>query len=378
MKHTLYTLFSLALFPLCAIAQKPAVKFSQHQKYVIAEGGVLKLSFQIEQSYSKFGNLIKQEYLYPKPNSNQLQTDRKIVHSYDNNGVQHGTLEYNGDNILEAETKITWDAKGNKSKVEEIRYANGEQTSNITSYLLEYDTRGNKQSERYFTPEGEQEKIRTWEYNDKDELTRTVFRIDKKNQPKKRSTVSYKRDKDGNLLKAVSREEVNGKEYRRDVQYFNSNQVTRWRKYINGKFESEFINEYRDSVVIRTTKRNTRKVIPLDKVQRQQTKEAKRTQRAKRRARNSEIWVTNSEYDAYGNIVISTQSVNNKVVFVSQFEYDEYNNCTHSIKINKETGDKEEEMTEYETYGNVARQTIYKNGQILSEERYLYEYYPKE
>ncbi len=378
MKRTLYTLLSLAFAPLYLIAQKPAVKFTQHQKYVVAEGGVLKLSFQIEQSYSKFGHLIKQEYLYPKPNSNQLQTDRKIVHSYDNNGVHHGTLEYNGDNILEAETKITWDNKGNKSKVEEIRYANGEQTSNITSYLLEYDVRGNKQSERYFTPEGEQEKIRTWEYNDKDELVRTVFRIDKKNQPKKRSTVSYKRDHEGNLLKAVSREEVNGKEYRRDVQYFNNNQVTRWRKYINGKFESEFINEYRDSVVIRTTKRNTRKVIPLEKVQRQQAKEAKRTQRAKRRARNSEIWVTNSEYDAYGNIVISTQSVNNKVVFVSQFEYDEYNNCIHSTKINKESGDKEEEMTEYETYGNISRQTIYKNGQILSEERYLYEYYPKE
>jgi hypothetical protein len=360
-------------------AQKSVIKFVQHQKYVVAEGGALKLSFQIEQSYNRFGNMVKQEYFYPKAGTGQLQADRKILHSFDTRGRHLGSMEYNGDNILETETKVYWDEQDNRSKVEEIRYSDGELTSNLTTYLLQYDERGNKKQEIYYSNDGTQEKIRQWFYNANDEVVKSVQLFEKKNQPKKKNLQVYKRNKNGDLEKAVSTEIVNGKQYRKDVQFFSNNQVVRWRKYINGKFESEFINEYRDSVVIRTTKRNTRKVISLEQAQREQAKMQRKANKSKKsNKRNSEIWVTNSEYDAYGNVAITTQSMNNKVVFVSQFEYDDYGNCTRSLKINKETNEKEEELIEFERMGNVSRRTYYKNGEILYEERFLYEYHPRD
>jgi len=361
-------------------AQKPAVKSVQQQKYVLSANKEIKLSFQIDQSYNRYGNMIKQEYLYPRPNSSQLQTDRKILHSYDARSRHLGTMEYNGDNLLEAETKIYWDDKDNKTKVEEIRYSNGEQTANVTTYSLQYDANGNKKSEIHYTPDGIQEKVRLWFYNENDELVKTTLLTEKKNQPVKRNIIIYKRDEKGNLTKSISKEYVNKKEYRKDIQYFSNNHVIRWRKYINKRFDSEFINEYRDSVVIRTTSRNTKKMISLEQAQKEQEKAARRAnkKRNKNKTKSAEIWVTNTEYDAYGNVAISSQSVNNQVKTVTQYEYDDYGNCIHTTKVNKETGEKEEETTEYETYGNISRRSAYLNGQLISEEKFLYEYYPRE
>ena len=302
------------------------------------------------------------------------------AYGYDARSRQLGTMEYNGDNLLEAETKIYWDDKDNKTKVEEIRYINGEQTANNTTYSLQYDARGNKKSEIHYSPDGTQEKVRLWFYNENDEIVKTTLLTEKKNQPVKKNTIVFKRDDDGNLTKSISKEFVNKKEYRKDVQYFSNNHVIRWRKYINKRFDSEFINEYRDSVVIRTTSRNTKKVISLAKAQKEQEKTARRANKKRNRNKNNpaEIWITNTEYDAYGNVAISSQSVNNQVKMVTQYEYDDYGNCIRTSKINKETNEKEEEMTEYETYGNVARRSVYLNAQLMSEEKFLYEYYPRE
>ncbi len=360
-------------------AQKPAIKVIKQQKYILAANQEIKLSFQIDQNYNRYGNMTKQEYLYPRPNSDQLQTDRKILYSYDARSRHLGTMEYNGDNLLEAETKIYWDDKDNKTKVEEIRYSNGEQTANVTTYSLQYDERGNKKSEIHYTPNGVQEKARFWFYNENDELIKTTLLVEKENQPVKRSLSIFKRDDKGNLTKSISKEYVNKKEYRKDIQYFSNNHVIRWRKYINKRFDSEFINEYRDSVVIRTTSRNTKKMISLEQAQKEQEKAARRANKKRNnKTKSAEIWVTNTEYDAYGNVAISSQSVNNQVKMVTQYEYDDYGNCVRVSKINKETNEKEEETTEYETYGNISRRSAYLNGQLISEEKFLYEYYPRE
>lgn len=360
------------------IAQKAILKSIVHQKYLLNDVGGLKLSVQIEQHFNKFNNMIKQEFFYPitSLNTATLKMEKKILYSFDNRGRQLGLMEYNGDNILESESKIYWDEKDNRSKIEEIKYANGTEASTITTYLLEYDALGNKKREFYYTSQGIQEQSKEWFYNKNEEVVKTIQIIEKKNQPLKENIYKYQRDKQGNLTKAIILENVNGKEYRKDLQYFSNNQIVRWRKYIAGKFESEFINEYRDSVVIRTTRRNTRKVISLEKAQRQQAKNAKKS--AKTNKRNSEIWVTNSEYDALGNLVISTQSMNNKVVFISQYEYDDYGNCERILKTNKESGDKEEELIFYDEMGNISKKTSSKNGQIIAQEKFIYEYYARD
>ena len=382
-KFTCISIFYVILLSLSfnnLVAQKASIKTITQQKYLRNEVGDLKLTQQVQQHFNRFHHMIKEEFYSPIPNyaaqQNNLKMDKKIVYSFDTRGRQLGAMEYNGDNILESESKIYWDEKDNRSKVEEIKYANGEQTHTNTTYLLEYDALGNKKREIYYTVEGIQEQSKEWFYNKNEEVIKTLQIIEKKNQPIKKNIAKFKRNKTGDLTKATLIENVNGKEYRKDLQYFNNNQMIRWRKYIGGKFESEFINEYRDSVVIRTTRRNTRKVISLEKAKRQQERRKKKN--AKPNKRNSEIWITNSEYDALGNLVISTQSINNKVVFITQYEYDDYGNCEKIVKTNKESGEKDIELIEYDNMGNISRRAFLKNNHIIAEEQYIYEYYPRD
>lgn len=377
--NQLYTLLAL-LLALPSFAQKPIIKSVRQEKYTPDASGGVSLNLQIEQTYNRYGNVTGQEYFYMGAN-NQLQSDRKIIYSYDSEGRHLNTLEYNGDNILEAETKIYWDEKDNKHKVENISYSNGQKASTVVSYLLEYDDNGNKNEEKYFNSDGTQWRGRTWYYNKENEVIKSHTWIEKKNQPRREFLVDYIRDKRGDLIRSVSKEKVNRKMYRKDVQLFSNNFVIRWRKYINGKLESEFINEYRDSVIIRTTKKGGRIVVPRKDVENIEEDTLDYTNENVVRVtkkNKDEIWVTNSEYDAYGNMVITTQSVNDKVLNVVQYTYDDYGNRVKIVKVDKEKNEREEERLDYDEYGNVSKRVVLKNDKIVAEERFFYTYYERQ
>lgn len=345
-------------------AQKPVVKYLNHQSFLPDKDDSLKLEQQKETYYNEYGDRTRVELLATDLDG-ALISKRKKLYSYDAKGRHQNTLEYNGDNLLEKEIKIYWDKQNNKNKVEEISYVDGKQTSVATTYLLEYDDNGNKEEERYFDADGEVVQKRVWDYNTQNEVIKSVTWVDEHNKPSREIYVTYKRDKDGNLKKSVSKEKVNGKLFRKDVRFFEKNYVVRWKKYIEGKFVSEFVNEYRDSVIIRQTKNNKR------------TDPESPTQRIRKGRDKEEIWVTNTEYDVYGNVLISTQSINDQVIMVTQYAYDDYGNKTKTIKLNKETGEKEEERLTYDNWGNVSKRTILKDGQVVSQDRYVYEYHER-
>ncbi|MCH2043150.1 MAG: hypothetical protein MK212_03355 [Saprospiraceae bacterium] len=374
LNHTVYALFlfTFSLLTTSLYAQKPIIKSIQQEKYAPNDDGDLAINLRIEQTFNRYGNVTRQEYFYLRQDG-KLQSDRKKIHSYDSYGRHLNTLEYNGDNILEAEKKIIWDSKGNKTKVEDVQYTNGQQTRTNVSYKLEYDDNGNKSTEQYFDGDGNTTRNKTWFYNKENEVIRAESWIDLKNKPKKEIKVNYSRNSNGDLVKSVSVEKVNGSVYRKDVRIFNNNFVIQWKKYLNGKLDSEFINEYRDSVIIRTTRKNKRKVTALP-----DTEDTDAGPNAPKKKKNKgDIWVTNSEYDAYGNIVITSQSVNGKVVHVFQYEYDEYGNCTRTIEVDKLKDLKNEEQLEYEKYGNIKKKTILKNGKIISREEFVFEYFER-
>lgn len=378
MKTILTALLSLVLLG-SAAAQKPLIKTQRQQKFQPNEKGEMALYLQIDQSFNRYGNVTNQEYFYMGTNGS-LQSDRKIIYSYDGEGRHLSTLEYNGDNILESETKIYWDDKDNKNKIENITYTNGQKNTTV-SYLLEYDANGNKKYEKYFEPDGTQWRGRTWYYNKENEVVKSFTWINKKNQPQREFLVDYMRDQRGDLVKSVSREKVNRKMYRKDIQLFSGNFMIRWRKYINGKLESEFINEYRDSVIIRTTKKGGRVVLQRKDAPssiEEDTLNYAASDMVKTRKGKEDIWVTNSEYDAYGNIVITTQSINGKVVSVVQYDYDDYGNRTKTIKVDKEKNEKEEERLDYDDYGNVSKRVLLRNDKIISEERITYTYHDRQ
>jgi hypothetical protein len=284
-------------------------------------------------------------------------------------------LEYDGQGILNAETKMYWDEYDNKNKVEDISYSDGKKVAVAVTYQLEYDDNGNRKTERYFSNEGNEIKGKNWYYNRQKEVKKTVAWVDDKKSARSETHTTYKRDKNGNLVRSVSKEKVNGKIFRKDIRFFSNNYVIEWKKYLNGKLESIFRNEYRDSVIIRTTRQNKRKVISIEEDEKQQSKIEKNTNRRSKRNRKEDIWVTNTEYDAYGNILVTSQSMNGSVFFVTQYTYDDYGNQIKMIEYNKEKDIKKEEQLEYNEWGNVSKRTKFLDDKVISIDTYEYEYF---
>ncbi|EJF52706.1 hypothetical protein SapgrDRAFT_0977 [Saprospira grandis DSM 2844] len=352
-------LLFLALLPQLLLAQKPQIKFLQQKHYVPALNKGLELQTQTEKYFNEYGAVTREEYFKMSLDSN-LNSQRKIIHSYDSRGRHQNSLHYNGDNLLEREVKIYWDQKNNKNKIEEISYVDGQQASVAITYLLTYDEAGNKEVEQYFNTKGIVTRQRNWFYNKQEEVIRSLELVEEPNQPRKEIKTRYKRDQDGYLTKSITVEKVNGKLFRKDIRYFENSFLIRWKKYIEGKFVSEFVNEYRDSVLIRQT-------------------ENERFDREKKRKRSKKesIWVTNTEYDVYGNILVQTKSRNEQVVSIVQYAYDDYGNRIKTIKINRESNEKEEERLTYDKWGNVASLELLKNDRIVHKDEFIYEYHPR-
>lgn len=150
--------------------------------------------------------------------------------------------------------------------------------------------------------------------------------------------------------------------------------------FIDGKLESHFFNEYRDSVIIRTTRQNKRQVLTLEEAAKEQERINKRTSKSKisKANKDTDIFVTNTEYDAYGNILVTTQSINDRVLTVTQYAYDDYGNQIKLLKVDKENDIKEETLKEYDDWGNISKQIFKKNDKIVKEDHYTYEYFPRD
>lgn len=374
MLYKLLLLSCFFLFTTHSIAQKPAIKSILHQKQTRNTLDELAISKQVKEEYNSFDKITLQEYAYADRKGN-LQMEKQIRYSYDPQGRHQNTLEYNGDGLLNAETKLHWDEYDNKNKVEEISYSDGKKVAVAVTYQLEYDENGNKKTERYFANDGTEISGKNWYYNKQNEVKRTVAWKDDKKSPRSDVYTTYKRDKGGDLIRSVSKEKVNGKIFRKDVRYFSNNYMIEWKKYLNGKLESTFYNEYRDSVIIRTTRQNKRKVIRLEDEEKRNSKIGKEGNKRNKKASKEDIWVTNTEYDAYGNILVSTQSMNGKVFFVTQYTYDDYGNRVKTIEYNKEKDIKKEERLEYDEWGNVSKRTKLLDDKVISIDTYKYEYF---
>lgn len=360
-------------------AQKPQTKSIVHSHYEKNSDNDLVLASESKTEYNVFNKIALQE-TYKADNSNVLQLHHQKRYSYDPKGRHQNTLDYDGNGILQGETKLYWDEYNNKSKSEHIRYNNGQQTSVVVTYLLEYDDEGNKQNEKFYDNNGNQYQERIWYYNSQKEIYKSFTWIDTKKEPRKEIYTSYKRNKNGDIIQSITNEKINGKEFRKDVRYFSNNYVIEWKVFLEGKLESHFINEYRDSVIIRTTRKNKRKILSIEDAAKQKERLERKKGKSSNNNNNSSdnhIFVTNTEYDAYGNILVSTQSIDDKVILVTQYSYDDYGNKTKTLKVDKEHNSKEEELLSYDDFGNIIQKTIKKNDKVVSEDKFKYTYFSK-
>lgn len=360
-------------------AQKLQIKSISHQQHLANKDGKMTLASQAKKEFNIFNKLsLLEEYEVNKENKMELTVQEKL--SYDPKGRHQNTLKYNGKGILQAESKIYWDEYNNKSKVEQIKYDDGQQTSVAITYLLEYNSAGQKEHEKFFNTGGTQIKGRTWYYNSQKEISKSLLWIDNYKEPRKEIQTNYKRNSDGDLTQSITTEKINGKEFRKDIRYFSKNYVIEWKTLIEGKLESHFFNEYRDSVIIRTTRQNKRQVITLEEAAKEKERIKKRSSRAPlaKTNKDTDIFVTNTEYDAYGNILVISQSFNNKVITVTQYTYDDYGNQTKLLKVDKEKEIKEETIKEYDEWGNVSKLVYIKNDKPVKEDYYTYEYFSRD
>ncbi|MBL4648375.1 MAG: hypothetical protein JKY03_01495 [Aureispira sp.] len=360
-------------------AQKLQIKSISHQQHLVNKDGKMTLAAQAKKEFNLFNKLsLLEKYKVSKENKMELVLQEKL--SYDPKGRHQNTLKYNGKGILQAESKIYWDEYNNKSKVEQIKYDNGQQTSVAITYLLEYNSTGQKEQEKFFNISGTQIKGKTWYYNNQKEISKSLLWIDNYKEPRKEIYTNYKRNNDGDLIQSITTEKINGKEFRKDIRYFSKNYVIEWKTFIGGKLESHFFNEYRDSVIIRTTRQNKRQVLTLAEVAKEKERLEKRTRRNSlpKINRDTDIFVTNTEYDAYGNILVTSQSFNNKVITVTQYTYDDYGNQTKLLKVDKENEIKEETLKEYDEWGNISKLVYLKNDKLIKEDYYTYEYFPRD
>lgn len=381
-KSTLFilTLLLSTCFSFNINAQKLQIKSILHKQHLANKDGKMTLMTQSKREFNIFNKLsLLEESKVNKDNKIELTLQEKL--SYDPKGRHQNTLKYNGVGILQAESKIYWDEYNNKSKVEQIKYDDGQQTSVAVTYLLGYNAEGQKEEEKFFDTDGTQIKGKTWYYNNQKEISRSLLWIDNYKEPRREIQTNYKRNNDGDLTQSITTEKVNGKEFRKDIRYFSKNYVIEWKTFIGGKLESHFFNEYRDSVIIRTTRQNKRQVLSLEEVAKEKERIEKRTSKSqvsKSKNKDTDIFVTNTEYDAYGNILVTSQSFNDKVIMVTQYSYDDYGNLIKLLKVDKENDLKEETLKEYDEWGNLSKEVYIKDDNPVKEDHYIYEYFPRD
>lgn len=360
-------------------AQKLQIKAIDHERYEPV-GGQLQLVEKNKKEFNGFNKLSFHETYKPNPDK-KLELVRQVRMGYDPKGRHQNTMEYDQDGLLLSEIKLYWDSYNNKSKVEHINYDQGQRRNVTVTYQLKYNDDGDKESEQYYDNMGNAIRGSTWFYNSKKEVEKSYTWEEDKKSPRKEKFTSYKRDKEGDLIQSTTVEKVNGKEFRKDIRYFSDNYVVEWLTYIDGKLQSHFINEYRDSVIIRTTRRNKRQVLTLEEAAKEKERIERRIDKKNKRKEELEeedIFMTNTEYDAYGNILVSAQSKNDKVIMVTQYTYDDYGNPIKIYKVDKVHDSTETELLEYDDWGNISKRTLKKNGNILSQDRYIYMYFDRE
>lgn len=365
-------------------AQKSQIKTIAHE-HLEPINGELKLIEMVKKEFNDFNKLSFSE-TYRLDEQQKLELVQQVRLGYDPKGRHQNTMKYDANGVLQAETKLYWDSNNNKSKVEQIDYSNGKQKNVRVTYQLTYNNAGDKEAEQYYDKDGNPVSGRTWFYNNRKEIDKSYAWEESQREPRKETYTSYKRDKKGDLTQSTTIQKINGKEFRKDIRYFSDTYVVEWLTYIEGKLQSHFINEYRDSVIIRTTRRNKRQVLTLEEAAKEKERIERRLEKSRKnnkgktavKTEEDDIFMTNTEYDAYGNILVSAQSKNSKVIMVTQYTYDDYGNPIKIFKIDKVHNTTETELLEYDDWGNTSKRVLKKNGNIISEDRYQYTYFDRE
>jgi YD repeat-containing protein len=313
---------------------------------------------------------------YKKDKDDSFQLTAAKHYSYDPSGRLLNTTLTDKEGKLVYSTKQYWDAQGVRNKVETTYYENGGIKNKKIGYLLEYTADGGKQKEQYFDGSGAVTARKIWKYNRFGEITKTeALKVLKKDSVRTVVTC-FKHDKTGGLKRSITKSYIQGKRFRKDVRFFSKSYLTEWKVYLKGDLVSHFINEYRDSVIIRMSKNNKREIISIEDDLERLNKLASNKEKFK--ASKAEKVSNEVKYDAYGSVLSEIHRIGTKVIKETSYTYDDYGNKVSTTVDNKQNNSLEEEFITYDEWGSTARIERKMNGKViyLEEVNYTYKVMP--
>lgn len=309
---------------------------------------------------------------YKKDQQGLFQLKKAKHYSYDPSGRLLNTALTDADGTLLYNTKQYWDDKGVRNKVETTYYENGAIKNRQIGYLLEYTADGTKQKEQYFDGLGAMTARKVWKYNRYGEVKKTeALKVLKKDSVRTVITC-FKHDNEGGLKRSITKSYIKGKRFRKDVRFFSKSYLTEWKVYLKGDLVSHFINEYRDSVIIRMSKNNKREIVSIEDDLERLNKLASNKEKFK--ASKVEKVSNEVKYDAYGSVLSEIQRIGTTVIKKTYYTYDDYGNKVSTTLDDKQKNSLEEEFIAYDEWGSTARIERKKNGKVIYLEEIKYTY----
>lgn len=338
----------LSFFYTAAFAQQiKSVQLQNFERPESPDSINLRLSKKEYKEYNAEGKMIK--YILHTANPiGQLVPTTKKVHEFSSDGRAVALTNYDEMGDPERWEKKYFDSKNKMYKMDYIDYLDAPDVKLTEEY--EYDSKnGLVDKATILDSEGNKVGMKKWKYNSSDEEIKYQMKL-QVGAIDKSMTKKTHYDRDGNLEKSEI-EETEGSDSYAEVVLFERNQMVEWTKYKNGEVTSRF-NKYASAASYDPSK-------------------------AKTLVSFGGGWATEDEFDDEGRKIKSVRYSGDELSRETFFDYDDNGNLISERDVfYEETGERsEEKVMEYDDHNNLLREAYFKNGELIAESRFDYEYH---
>ena len=340
---------------------QPKVKSLDFKDFSLDEDsdeGKMKMLKREYKEYDAQGRLTKSVNYATSPSGKAVKVDESIkVYQADVRSDENSTYDEEGE--LKTWEKISYNAENKKIKHE---FGHPDLGPNQRYTRIYVYTEFNKPLSVSLTdPKGEKAGEEKWKYNKQDEeIFYEKWELDpKEGRIEESRKIEY--NKDGTFAKS---EKIikKGSDVYKELVTFENNRVKEQLKYKNDQVVSQFGGEKKKNF-------DASKATVMMSFGNDEGDDL---------MFGGGAWETQDEFDAKGNKIKTTQTVDGLITEVKTYEYDSRGNLIKVVKTayeDNEPSTSEEEVLEYDAKNNLKRKATYTNGFLMSEKTYDYQYH---